>query len=294
MYNSVCFRVSGLVAVLVTVPSCLKLLFFFFLPIAGWLDGAVPCGMQQPRHCGQNAAGGARGCGSREQGGCPELGKRVQQRLFSCLGLGCHHFNSSLLPQIIVVFFLPIAGRLYGAVRCGPKRPRRFGQHVAGGARGCGSRGGGGCLELGKSVHQCLFSCIRLGCHCFNSSLLPQIIVVSCPLQAGWTALCIAAENGHDTVVKALLDKGAAVDHSTEVGVLNLGRAYDNVCFRASGVFAILLPVHLASNHCCLFVGHCRTTGRRCALRPGTATTVWSKRCWRRTPLWITRTRWVS
>ena len=72
-------------------------------------------------------------------------------------------------------------------------------------------------------MRQRLFSCLGLGCHPFNSSFLPHIIVfffVSCPLQNGSTALYIAAENGHDTVVKTLLEAHAAVDHADKVGVL--------------------------------------------------------------------------
>ena len=37
-------------------------------------------------------------------------------------------------------------------------------------------------------------------------------------LQDGWTALMFAAQNGHDSVVNTLLERGATFNHANTVG----------------------------------------------------------------------------
>ena len=137
----------------------------------------------------------------------------------------------------MVVFV--IAGGLHGAVHCGQKGPQPCGPNAAGRGRYCGSRQQGGCPEL------------------------------------------------------LLLETFFREERSKQYHVVCLGASGSISCI----LFNVSLMFFFALSHNIIivitFLGHCRKVVRRCSLRPKMAMTVWSKRCWRRAPLWITPTRWV-
>ena len=75
-------------------------------------------------------------------------------------------------------------------------------------------------MKEARNDNVCFRASGLLAIHLTVPSCLKLLLFFSCPLQDGWTALCIAAQNGHDTVVKTLLQADAAVDHAEKVGVL--------------------------------------------------------------------------
>ena len=52
---------------------------------------------------------------------------------------------------------------------------------------------------------------------CFGSCQPFDVPVVVCDAQDGWTALMVAAQNGHTSTVGLLLEKGASVDQVEKV-----------------------------------------------------------------------------
>ena len=46
-------------------------------------------------------------------------------------------------------------------------------------------------------------------------------VMVTFVLQDGWSPLMIASEKGHDEVVKSLIEAGANINHTNQVGKCN-------------------------------------------------------------------------